>query len=498
VNRKLWIINLLSLVVILIFGTLWAERTLVSFDLTEGRLYTLSAATKKIISNLKNPVTVKVFFSKEIPYPYNTISRYVLDILEDYKKISKGKIRVERVGPENEVLQRKATTYGIPPIQVNAIEGDQIKIKRVFLGLAFVSSDKIETIPVITDVSDLEYRITSTIKSIISKEKKTVGFLKGHSVQQCLILKKALEKQYKVKELELKDEDLKGIDLLIIPGPTEKFNDNQLLALDQFILKGGKVLFLVQRIRGDLQFGFATVVNTGLEKLLEKYGIEIPGAVLYDASAGMVNVSERRGGFLFTTIVPYPFFPKIIELNRRNIITKNVEALTLGYTAPINDKTSNDLRFIPLARTSSRSGVLRQPLYVAFDRKFPPGSFSGPPKVVAALVTGRFKTAFKDKNPKIKEGQSRIVIVGNAELATDEFINAPGNAQFLLNAIDYLVEDESLISIRSKQVQARPIKKPSESIEKVIRYTTVVLPPVLVFLTGIVIWSLRRSRRIEI
>ncbi|RME69809.1 MAG: hypothetical protein D6778_00065, partial [Nitrospirae bacterium] len=337
-------------------------------------------------------ITVKVFFSKEIPYPYNTVSRYVLDILKDYSRVSGNKVRIERVDPDDERFEKLASIYGIPPVQVNTIEASQIKIKKVFLGLGFVSEDRIETIPVITDVSDLEYRITSTIKKLLSDKKKTVAFLKGHETFQCNLLKEALREQYEVKDIDLKTEDLKGVDVLVIAGPKEKLKDEELLALDQFILKGGRVLFLVQRIQGDLQFGFARQLDTGIEELLKRYGIEIPPKVVYDASAGMVNVSERRGGFIFTTVVPYPFFPKIVNLNRDHIVTKDVEALTLGYTSPIKDRTGKDLQFIYLARTTARSGLLGKPLYVAFNRTFPPGAFSGPPETVAALVAGRFRT----------------------------------------------------------------------------------------------------------
>lgn len=497
-SRRLWIINLVSILVIMIFGSLWAEKTLLNIDFTEGKLYTLSPATEEILKKIQRPVTVKVFFSKEIPYPYNTVSRYVLDMLRDYSRISGNRVRIERVDPDDERFEKLAATYGIPPVQVNTIEASQIKIKKVFLGLGFVSEEKIETIPVITDVSDLEYRITSTIKRLLSEEKKTIGFIKGHGTFQCNVLRDALRQQYNLKDIDLKEEDLKGIDVLVVAGPKEKFKEEELLSLDQFILRGGKVLFLVQRVQGDLQFGFARPVETGIEELLKRYGIEVPPELVYDASAGMVNVSERRGGFIFTTVVPYPFFPKIINLNRDHIITKDVEALTLGYTAPVKDSTKGDLQFISLARTSSRSGVLGRPLYVAFNRTFPAGSFAGPPQTVVALVAGRFKTAYEDKKPEVKEGMSRIVVVGNGELADDDFIKAPANGQFLLNAIDYLAEDESLISIRSKQVQTRPIKKPSPALERAIRYATILLPPVVVVFCGIVIWGIRRSRRVQL
>ncbi|RME64335.1 MAG: hypothetical protein D6778_08135, partial [Nitrospirae bacterium] len=144
-NRRLYLINLFSLIVIVVFGSLWAEKTLLNIDFTEGKLYTLSSATKDILKKIESPITVKVFFSKEIPYPYNTVSRYVLDILQDYSRVSGNKVRIERVDPDDERFEKLASTYGIPPVQVNTIEASQIKIKKVFLGLGFVSEDRIET-----------------------------------------------------------------------------------------------------------------------------------------------------------------------------------------------------------------------------------------------------------------------------------------------------------------------------------------------------------------
>ncbi len=499
-SRRLWIVNLVSLVIILIFGTLLAERHYLNIDLTETKIYTLSDATKKMLRDLKDSITVKVFFSKDIPYPYNTTARYVMDILRDYKRFSGGKVLIDRVDPDDTSFERDASRYGIPPVQVNAIENDQIQIKRVYMGLAFVHGEKIESIPVVTDTSTLEYEVSSTIKTLLSEEKKTVGFTTGHGEKPLFRVKEFLKRQYNVKSINLKDEEPEGIDLLIIAGPTNKFEDNELLRIDQFIMKGGKVLFLVDRVQADLQYGFGRTIETGIENLLKHYGVEVEPALVYDLSSGVVNISERRGGFIFTTLTRYPFFPKIVNLNREEIITRDIETITLGYTSPIKYEENEGLKFIVLAKTSDHSGVLKQPFYVAVNRKFRPEDFSGPPSPVALIAAGKFKTKFEDRKEEdlLKEGDSRILVVADSEFATDEFIEAPGNAQFLLNCIDWLAEDDSLISIRSKRVESRPIRQLTPSLQKVIKYATVLTPSVLTVIGGLIIWTVRKRRRIAL
>jgi len=502
----LWI-NIISLILIFIYGNLLAGRYFLSADMTEARIYSLSDATRKLLKDLDERVTVKVIFSDQIPYPYNTNTRYVMDMLNDYRRLSGGKVVLDIIDPgRKEEFEDAAELYGIPPVQVNAIENDQIQIKKVYMGLAFVHGERIETIPVISDVRRLEYEVSSTIKTLITEKKKTVGFLTGHGEKPLLRLREFLRKQYEIKVLntaEKSDEgssrpEIKDIDLLVVAGPTKKLKEEELLEIDQFLLKGGKALFLLDRVLADLQYGFGRENITGLEDLLSAYGITIPSALVYDLSAGMVNVSQRRGGFVFTTVTPYPFFPKIIDLNHESIITKDIETLTLGFSSPIETKETGGITFTPLIRTSEKSGVVKPPFYVAVSRKFRMDEFDKSHQVLGLVVSGKLRTKFPDKEDIVKEGETRFIVVSDSDFVSDEFIGAPGNAQFLLNSIDWLSEDDSLISIRSKDIESRPIKELDPAIQRLIRYLSVSIPPVLSILLGIALWMYRKGRRVEL
>jgi len=496
------LINLVSIVIIVIFGNLLAQRYFFTVDLTEAGIYSLSTATKKLIRKLDDTVTVKVVFSKEIPYPYSTRTRYALDMLNDYRMLSRGKIRLDVVSPEDQgELERTAQLYGIPPVRVNVMENDQIQIKKVYMGIAFVHGDRIESIPVVSDVSQLEYQISSILKGLMTEKKKTVAFFAGKDKKSFSRLKELLKDGYEVKTVDLKHDDLTDADLLVIAGPDEKLTGEEVFAVEQFILRGGKALFLLDRVGGNLQYGFGSTRQTGLEKLLESYGIKIRPSLVYDLSAGMVNVKERRGGFVFNTVTPYPFFPRITGFNRKNIITRNIETITLGFASPIEVEKKEGIETSVLARTSERSGVLNAPFYVAVDRRFTEKDFSGPSQPVAVVVSGRFKSIFSDKKKDkdmLKEGESRLIVIADSDFASDDFIGMTENAQFVLNAVDWLSEDDSLITIRAKNVESRPVRDLSPVLQKGVKYSSIAVPPLLAVLTGIGIWLYRKGRRISL
>jgi len=499
------LINLISLILIIIFANLLAERYFFTLDLTDARIYSLSKATKDLIKNITDTVTVKVLFSKDIPYPYSTNTRYTIDLLNDYRMFSGGRINVDVIDPTDRLsFEGSARLYGIPPVQVNAIENDQIQIKKVYMGIAFIHGDRLETIPVVSDVRQLEYEISSTIKNLLMQEKKTVAFLSGHGEKPFFRLKELLRKNYRVKTLNLKDEKLKDVDLLVIGGPTSKIPEDQVLAIDQFVLKGGKVLFLIDRVQADLEYGFGNTVETGLEDLLKIYGIEVKPSLVYDLSASMVNISNRHGGIIFTTFTRYPFYPKIINFNRDSIITKGIESLTLGYASPIEIKEKASIKATVLAETTKYSGILDEPFYVAVDRRFKKEDFSGPAMPVAVVVAGKFKSMFIDKEEAkkvedfVKEGEGRLIIISDSDFASDELITAPGNAQFILNAIDWLTEDDSLITIRSKSIESRPLRPLQPIYQRLVKYSITFVPSLLAMITGIGIWFLKKRRKIQI
>lgn len=147
-------------------------------DLTENRVYSLSDVSREVVSTLKEPLTINVFFTRNLPAPYNTVERYLRDLLEEYA-LSGNKYfnyRFYDVTPLEEggsarsaENQKLASDYGIQPVQIQAIEHDEVKIKKAYMGLAVIHGDMVERVPTITSANGLEYKLTTAIQKVNNK-----------------------------------------------------------------------------------------------------------------------------------------------------------------------------------------------------------------------------------------------------------------------------------------------------------------------------------------
>lgn len=147
-------------------------------DLTANNLYSLSAASKKVVSDLSEPLTINVFFSKNLPPPYNNIELYLHDLLEEYELHSNDNLsyrfydvtaREGDISEETEENRKIAQGYGITPISIRKIEKDEVRVHRAFMGIALIHGDVVGKIPAVTSTNDLEYRITNTIRGMTDK-----------------------------------------------------------------------------------------------------------------------------------------------------------------------------------------------------------------------------------------------------------------------------------------------------------------------------------------
>ena len=175
-NLRTFLIYLALVAGMLILTNLVSRRLFFRWDLTENNIYTLSASSKAIIAKLDDRLLAKVFFSDNLPGQYANNRRYLQDILEEFQAYSKGQLHFEFYRPEdNDELESEAQRYGIPPMQLQAIENDRMEIKNVWMGLALLYEDKREVLPVIQTTSGLEYELASAIQQLIDTDRRSVG-----------------------------------------------------------------------------------------------------------------------------------------------------------------------------------------------------------------------------------------------------------------------------------------------------------------------------------
>jgi gliding-associated putative ABC transporter substrate-binding component GldG len=510
--------TLVLIVAILLVLNLISVNLFTRLDLTEGKVFSLSPATKYILKNLNDRLIAKMYFTKDLPPPYNGYARYLKDQLEEYQAYAKGKLKLEMIDPSDEGKEMEAQRYGVPPMQVNAMENDKIEIKKVYMGLVLLFEDRKEVIPVVQNVSGLEYDLTSAIKRLSYRFLPSVGFLTGQDGpdldKDLTYLNQALSRQYRVRRIDLGQGNPIPDDVvvLIIAGPQKEFTESEKYAIDQYLMRGGKLAFLLNHVQVDFQRGVVEKQNLGLEDLLENYGIKIQDDLVVDLQCNRVAISQKQQGFIYQNVVNYPFFPVATDFDKNNMMVKDLGTVSFYFVSslePVSSSSGNKVRFDPLIRSSNNSGMQPVPCDINPYRQFSQTDFNRSKLILAATLQGSFSSYFAGKEKPlsangaissdstlISSPSTRLVVVGDADWVTDQNIRGTDNLTFFLNMVDWLSQDEALIAIRSKQVTARPLKEISPGAKKLVKYGNTLGLPFLVILFGLARWQVkRRSKR---
>jgi len=512
INKKtMRLINMLSIFVIIIMLNLLASKCLFKIDLTENRLYTLSDGTKKIISKLPDTLNVKIVASKDIPAPYNNSVKYFNDLLKEYEKYSNKKIKVELISSEdNSFLNKMAEIYSIPPLQVNAIDNDNLQIKKIYMGAVFIYRDKKEDIPVIANVENMEYEVSSIIKNLIIEKKPEIALLEvgnAPNLRQGLSrLYSMLSKNYKMDSIRLTEGKRidKKYDVALLVSPMSKLAEYELYAIEEFLMSGKNVILALDAVSGNPQSGYAYSIETGLEDFLKTNGIFLEKQIIYDANASVINVSNNQGGFILSTSIRYPFFPEIYDFNRSHGISKDLNAINLIYPTPIiintDNETKGQLKYTPLARTSENTGLEKSPYNIAIDREYSRAEFNKGSQIVALYVEGKFITDFAEplkgfEDNFKKEGNGKLLLISDGDFIKDQYIGSGNNSVLILNAVDYFMSDPELAPLRGKMFTFNPITISNPTTQKLLKYMSLILPILLSVLFIFIVGKICKTRR---
>jgi len=507
-------ITAVLIMAILLILNLISVNLFARLDLTQGKVFSLSEGTKDVVRNLNDPLIVKMYFTKDLPPPYNSYARYLKDQLEEYQAYSKGKLKLEMIDPTEEEKELEAQRYGIPPLQINALENDKIEIKKVYMGLVLLFEDRKEVIPVLQNISGLEYELTSAIKRLSTMILPSIGFLVGKDGPDLDIeltyLNQALSRHYKIERINLDEAGpVPGdVRVLIILGPKKKFSYYEKYWIDQYLMKGGKLAFLLNHIEIDIRQPVGKRQELGLEEFLNTYGIKINDDLVTDMQCNRIGVTQQRGTFTVQNIINYPFFPIASDFDEKSLIVKDLGTVSFNFVSSLDSSlaSAKGLQFEPIVRSSNRSGAQVAPFDISPYREFMPADFGQSGLILAATIQGSFKSFFSEMDKSQIEAevgfvdsiltespQTRLVVVADADFVTDQNIRGSDNLAFFLNMVDWLSQDEALITIRSKQVTVQPLKEISPGARKLIKYGNTFGLPFLVIVFGVVRWQIRRQ-----
>ncbi|MGA1875452.1 MAG: GldG family protein [bacterium] len=519
----------LIMIGILVMVNFLSVRHFRRIDLTEGQIYSISRSTKRNLADLTDIVNVKVYFSKELPPQLATLDRQVKDILDEYKAYSKEKLRIEFIDPaQDPELEQRMRFMGIPKVQLNVFQKDQAQLTNVYLGMMVMYEDRKEVIPVIQDTRNLEYDLTSAIIKVTQKEPKTVAFLISEDEEEfhekTTSVREDLSRQYTVTTLDMKKEESipSSVNTLIVMGP-ENTSERMQYEIDQFIMRGGKTIFLVDTVKLDARNMLqAQPVKHNLDEMLNNYGVKVNNDLTMDRYSATVGFN--RGFFSFR--IPYPYWPKAVNENmaKDSPIVNRLSSVTFPWTSSL-ELLPGRLKMMEaegtvLAQTSSHGWLSQGSHNLDPGQKFhsPPSEMKHIP--LAVLISGQLKSFFEGKpipepgkNPGDSQDQSipeegeekefiaespsnQILVVGNSRMITNSYYQPEENGSFFLNSVDWLTMGEDLIGIRSREKTDYPLKPTEPPQRATIRYLNIFGVSVVLILFGLIKAYINRKTRI--
>lgn len=464
-------------------------------DLTEDKTYTLSKASRDILENLEEPVTVRAYFSENLPPDIAKTRKDFQEMLVEYSNLSSGMLVYEFLNPsEDEKVENQAMQNGIQPVMINVREKDQVKQQKAYLGAVIQMGEEREVIPFMQPGVAMEYALSTGIKKLSVLEKPVIGLLQGHgepTISELRQLNAQISVLYKLEPVNLLEDELEDFQTLVMIRPTDTIESEAFARLDRFLGRGGNLILALNRVEADMQQSFGKVLSTGLENWLAVKGLELPSGFLVDPNSGAVSVQQQQGIFSFTTQIQFPFLP-IASNFADHPVTKGLEAVIFPFASPLRFTGDSSIQWTPLVFSSDKSGTQTAPTYFNVQKQWSDADFPLGRQVIGALMEG----------PLFGETHSRMIVFGDGDFA----VNGEGrtaqrmqsdNISLLANSIDFLSDDTGLIELRTKGVTSRPIDDLEEGTKTTLKFLNFLLPIVLVVIYGVFRMQIKRNTRIK-
>jgi ABC-2 type transport system permease protein len=490
------------------------------FDFTKEKRFTISSVSRHIMDSLKAPVHVTVYLQGDnFPGGMKRLQLATHDMLSDLQAYSHGRLQFNFIDliaaikklPDDEQkaeydsLQARGisgqpysvkTDNGVTqmlifPEALVQFEGKDIAVNLLQTRIG-LSDDEVYN----NSIENLEYAFSSAVKKVTSGGKAIIGFTEGNHELTDLQLNdamKSLSDGYKVGRIDLKTIPLSilmKIKLLVIPKPDKKFTELEKFKIDQYIMRGGRVLWSIDQVnaeldslrgRGGEEMAFPKDLN--LDDQLFGYGVRINYDLIADMRCAQIPVSTgSAGGQAQIQMLPWLYYP-IFMPTSNNPIVKNLDGIRSEFVSTIDTIAIKNVKKTILLTSSSYNKKLTAPHILslqALEQEPNPKEFQSAPKIVAVLLEGRFKSDFLNRPapdslheqvtiiPESKPTKIIVISDGNVfknqvgadgspyPLGYDHYTRQNfGNKNLLLNIADYMTDDSGLIALRTKEIQLR-------------------------------------------
>ena len=553
--------NLFTIIFIIMVANFAGHYLFKRFDLTEDKRYTLSQTSLNIISEVKEPLYVDVFLEGNFPGEFKKLQTETQQLLEEFKARNSN-IIFQFINPLDKEEEREKTLQqfydrGLTPLNVTLDEKGKQTQEIVFPWAVVSYGNKSAKVPllknmmgastaqkVVSSVQHLEYAFSNAFNSVTKNREKKVAIIKGNGELHDLLLAdflKSVRENYFIGPFTLDSvakspentlKELKKYDLAIIAKPTEAFSDSEKQVLDQFLMHGGKTLWLVDQVNMEMDSLMETGENLAfprdlnLNDLFFKYGVRIKPDLIKDIMATPISLATGEQG----SATQYPKFPwlyspmiyPVANLDRAKTspIVCNLDGMKFEFTNPI-EVLKNNIKKTVLLQSSPYSKSVGTPTQVNLkmvqDRP-EQKDFTGNGNIpVAVLLEGKFNSVYQNRvlpfaeKDFISNGkESKMILISDGdvvknqldknfqplELGFDKWTNnLYANKEFMLNCVNYLLDDNGLINIRSKEVDL-PILDTQKVVDNYTysQIVTIGFPIALVLLFGAVFTYLRKKK----
>ncbi len=538
--------KILILIIVIIAVNFLATKAYKRFDLTKDKRYTLSETTHNILSTIDEPAIVTVYLEGDFPSEFKRLQTETKQQLEELKAINKH-IRFRFIDPLDKA--EELIKQGLQPSRLSVQENGKVSEAVIFPWATIEYNNKIENISLLANqttgtqeeqlqnsIQNLEYAFAAAIHKITTEKKQKIAILRGNGELDDIYLVgflRQLRQYYKLAPFTLDSvsrnpqktvQQLTDYDLAIIAKPTEKFTEEEKFTLDQYIMNGGKTLWLIDNVNAELdslmQTGETLAFNRDLNLTdqLFSYGVRINFDLVKDIQSSTIRLASGNTGNQ-TQYQDFPWHYNILVIPKNeHPITNNIGRVSLRFSNTI-DTLKNGVDKTILLQSSEYSKPLGTPRLIALDevaKKPSQQDYNSGNQTLAVLLEGEFSSAYANRvKPfetnlyKDKSNSNKMVVIADGDIIANQvFQGSPldlgvdkwtkiryANAFFLMNTINYMLDDSGLVKLRSKNIQLQFIDKQKAFKERTYwQVLNVVIPLIILAVFGLLYNYLRKRK----
>ena len=556
-NFKLQSLTELGLVLgLLILLNLILTNYFFRIDLTSENRYSLSESSKKLATKVDDVLFVKVYLEGDFPAGFKRLRQSTKEMLDEFSAYTNGKMQYEFIDPFENADAKKANDIlrelgekGLQPTNVQIKKDDESTQKLIVPGAVFYYKGKEYPVNLLKaqfgqgpeevineSIELMEYEIANVLRKCVETKVKQVAFIDDHGELgrwDVADASQELKEFYAVTRIPLAlqtPQSLMKNDALIIAKPTTLFSEYEKFLLDQFVMHGGKILWLLESQIADMDsMGRSAMFMTGsydlnVDDMLFKWGVRVNPNMVQDLQCNAIPIlSTLRNGTPQQKLLPWMFFPVAAPSQQNpHIIVKGIDPVFFQFASSIDTTSNKDIKKTILLTSSPYSRTVGAPVKVDLNmaRTQPdPNMFTTGNVPLAVLLEGKFVSLFQYRpgaktdalpyKPFIENGKMIVVSDGDVirnqrkestgeifPLGYDRYTNQQfGNKRFLLNCMDYLCDDSGIIEVRAKEIKLRLLDKGKLKTERLKwQLVNLFIPIAIMLIFGLVNKMIRKRK----